>query len=205
MKTIRRLIVSLDGTWNNRDDSTNVLYSHSLAFECHEKEYEANVGEKKLETNKVTQERYYQEGVGTGPLDRITGGGFGFGLDKHVREAYDWLVQNFEEGDGTPEKKPDEIYIFGFSRGAYTARSLVGFISMCGLLRRGAPLTVSQLWENYCILGLEHEERAGGITGKIFGKPTPTFRRITDLLWDACMFTPLFRFLRDRCRDSARA
>ena len=175
MKTIRRLVLSLDGTWNNRDDSTNVLYSHSLAFECREKEWNGG---------KVTQERYYQEGVGTGPLDRLTGGGFGFGLDSHVRDAYNWLVQNFEDGDGTKTCPPDEIYIFGFSRGAYTARSLVGFISMCGLLRRGAPLTVSQLWENYCILGLAREERSGGIMAKIFGRPVPKFRRITDLAYD---------------------
>jgi len=146
-----------------------------LAYECQERQWQGN---------RVTQQRYYQEGVGTGPLDRITGGGFGFGLEGHVREAYDWLVQNFEDGDATEENRPDEIYIFGFSRGAYTARSLVGFISMCGLLRRGAPLTVNQLWTNYCMLGLEREERGGGLTGKIFGKPTPQFRRITDLVWD---------------------
>ncbi len=175
MKTIRRLIVSLDGTWNNRDDSTNVLYSHSLAFECSEKNWQGDV---------VTQQRYYQEGVGTGPLDRITGGGFGLGLENHVREAYDWLVQNYEDGDGTPANPPDEIYIFGFSRGAYTARSLVGFISTCGLLRRGAPLTVNQLWENYSILGLEREERSGGLMRTIFGAPRAKFRRITDLMWD---------------------
>jgi uncharacterized protein (DUF2235 family) len=174
MKTIRRLVVSLDGTWNNRDDSTNVLYSHSLAFECSEKEWKGN---------RVTQQRYYQEGVGTGPLDRLTGGGFGLGLENHVREAYDWLVQNYEDGSGL-DNPPDEIYVFGFSRGAYTARSLVGFISTCGLLRRGAPLTVNQLWENSCILGLEREERNGGVARKFFGEPAAKFRRITDLLWD---------------------
>jgi len=184
MKTIRRLILSLDGTWNNRDDSTNVLYSHSLAFDCREKELERRNSSGEVEKYKVTQERFYQEGVGTGSLDRLTGGGFGFGLDQHVREAYNWLVQYFEDGDGTKDCPPDEIYIFGFSRGAYTARSLVGFIGMCGLLRRGAPLTVTQLWENYCILGLALEERNGGIMGKVFGRPIPRFRRITGLVLD---------------------
>src|SRR5438046_2586767 len=121
MKYLRRLVVSLDGTWNNRDDSTNVLYSHSLSLKCHEKECDYGTGSK-VEKVKATQERYYQEGVGTVPLDRITGGGFGFGIDVHVRKAYNWLVQNFEDGDGA-DHPPDEIYIFGFSRGAYTARS----------------------------------------------------------------------------------
>ena len=43
----------------------------------------------------------------------------------------------------------DEIFIFGFSRGAYTARSLSGFISKCGLLQSGAPLGVNQLFMRY--------------------------------------------------------
>ena len=115
----------------------------------------------------VTQLKFYLEGLGTGPLDKITGGGFGFGLETNVRAAYNWLVQNFE--DATPLKPADEIYIFGFSRGAFTARSLVGFISTCGLLRRGAPLTVNQLWQNYCLLGREHEHHTGPLTA-LFGE-----------------------------------
>ena len=175
MKTIRRLVVCLDGTWNNRDDSTNVLAHFSLTCETSAKVSAETV---------VTQERFYQTGVGTGPLDYLTGGGFGFGLEEHVREAYDWLVQHFEDADPARDKEADEIYIFGFSRGAYTARSLVGFIGTCGLLRRGAPLTVNQLWEDYGILGLEREEHGGGLARKVFGSPVPTFRRITDLVWD---------------------
>ena len=108
---------------------------------------------------------------------RLTGGGFGFGLETNVRAAYNWLVQNFE--DATPLKLADEIYIFGFSRGAFTARSLVGFISTCGLLRRGAPLTVNQLWQNYCLLGREHEHHAGPLTA-LFGERAPEFRRLPD-------------------------
>jgi uncharacterized protein (DUF2235 family) len=54
-----------------------------------------------------------------------------------------WLVENFRDCDD--RHQTDEIYIFGFSRGAYTARSLAGFIGQCGLLRRGAPVTVEQL------------------------------------------------------------
>jgi uncharacterized protein (DUF2235 family) len=169
---IRRLALCLDGTWNNRDDSTNVLHHFGLATECRD----APLG-----TDTVTQLKFYLEGVGTGPLDKITGGGFGFGLETNVRSAYNWLVQNFE--DATPLKLADEIYIFGFSRGAFTARSLVGFISTCGLLRRGAPLTVNQLWKNYCLLGREHEHHAGPLTA-LFGESAPEFRRLPDLVWD---------------------
>ena len=135
MTEIRRLTVCLDGTWNNRDDSTNVLHHFALTSECRDR---------KVLGDRVTQLKLYLEGVGTGSLDAITGGGFGFGLETNVRAAYNWLVQNYE--DETAFTPADEIYIFGFSRGAFTARSLVGFISTCGLLRRGAPLTVNELW-----------------------------------------------------------
>jgi len=172
MTAIRRLALCLDGTWNNRDDSTNVLHHFGLATECRDHP---------LGTDTVTQLKFYLEGVGTGSLDKITGGGFGFGLETNVRAAYNWLVQNFE--DANPLKPADEIYIFGFSRGAFTARSLVGFISTCGLLRRGAPLTVNQLWQNYCLLGRQHEHHTGPLTA-LFGDPAPEFRRLPDLVWD---------------------
>jgi uncharacterized protein (DUF2235 family) len=172
MTDIRRLIVCLDGTWNNRDDSTNVLHHFGLTKECRDS---------KVDGNRVTQLKFYLEGVGTGPLDSITGGGFGFGLETNVRAAYNWLVQNYE--DETAFTPADEIYIFGFSRGAFTARSLVGFISTCGLLRRGAPLTVNELWRTYCLLGRAREHHSGPLTD-LFPDPPLRFRRITDLIWD---------------------
>ena len=172
MTAIRRLIVCLDGTWNNRDDSTNVLHHFALTSECRDR---------KVAGDSVTQLKLYLEGVGTGPLDSITGGGFGFGLETNVRAAYNWLVQNYE--DETAFTPADEIYIFGFSRGAFTARSLVGFISTCGLLRRGAPLTVNELWRTYCLIGRAREHHSGPLTD-LFPDPPLAFRRITDLVWD---------------------
>jgi uncharacterized protein (DUF2235 family) len=172
MAEIRRLAVCLDGTWNNRDDSTNVLHHFALTPECRA----LRVGD-----DRVTQLKFYLEGVGTGPLDRITGGGFGFGLETNVRAAYNWLVQNYN--DETAFTPGDEIYIFGFSRGAFTARSLVGFISTCGLLRRGAPLTVNELWRSYCLIGRAREHHSGPLT-ELFPDPPLEFRRITDLVWD---------------------
>src|SRR5262245_61132194 len=134
----QRLIVCLDGTWNTQDDSTNVLHHFSLVREGEFPDRDGKL---------VDQKKKYHRGVGTSTLDHVTGGGFGIGLEQNVRDAYSWLVQNFQDGDkGTGD---DEIFIFGFSRGAYTARSLVGFIGRYGLLRRGAPLTVSELWKYY--------------------------------------------------------
>jgi uncharacterized protein (DUF2235 family) len=79
---------------------------------------------------------FYLEGVGTGrgtgsiarKIDQWGGGMFGWGLLQNVEEAYKNLIFNYEVGD--------EIYIFGFSRGAYTARSLAGLIRSVGILDR---------------------------------------------------------------------
>lgn len=139
----QRLVVCLDGTWNRQDSSTNVLHHFNLVHQG-------------PAADGMVQRKYYHRGVGTGVLDSLTGGGFGFGVEANVRDAYTWLVANFSEYE---ENKTDEIFIFGFSRGAYEARSLVGFIAQCGLLRRGAPITVEQLWGEYCILGRRNENR----------------------------------------------
>ncbi len=176
-----RLVICLDGTWNNKDDSTNVLHHHAIALDG---EFSAPG------KGTITQKKQYFAGVGTGVLDRVSGGGFGFGLEENVREAYDWLVENYGDGwpqDGAaPGVEPDELYIFGFSRGAYTARSLTGFIATYGVLRRGAPLTVSQLWKNYCVLGRQREQRKG-LWDYIAGAPdgqSKVPRRISDLVRD---------------------
>jgi len=76
----------------------------------------------------IDQIVYYQAGVGTssGPLTRLKGDATGAGLKQNVREAYGFICHNWGEGD--------EIYLFGFSRGAYTARAIAGLISQFGLL-----------------------------------------------------------------------
>lgn len=132
----QRLVIFLDGTWNTEDDGTNILQAHALTKDG-------------LTEDGYIQKRYYDRGVGTGLMDRIVGGGFGVGLEVNVREAYCWLVDNYNDKEYYNDKTGDEIYIFGFSRGAYSARSLVGFIATCGLLRRGSPLSIGQLWSGY--------------------------------------------------------
>lgn len=76
----------------------------------------------------VEQVVRYVPGVGTGPLERLRGGVFGFGLSRRVGEAYRFLVDAYRPGD--------EIWLFGFSRGAFTARSAAGFVRQCSILRR---------------------------------------------------------------------
>ena len=122
-KKPRRLALFLDGTWNTVSDNTNVWRMKSLC--------EAN----------DQQLIYYNAGVGTVFGQRLGGGMFGYGLDDEVIRAYEWLIDNYG-----PE---DQLFILGFSRGAFTARSLAGFISTCGLLEAGAPLSVAQLYDRY--------------------------------------------------------
>lgn len=163
----KRLVVCFDGTWNKQEDSTNVLHTFH------------HVVEGVLKGSGVEMEweqrRYYDQGVGTGVLDRVTGGAFGIGLEQNVREAMDWLVANFDDGD--------EIYVFGFSRGAFTARSLMGFLAVCGIPYRGAPLTVNQLWEGYCLHGRDDDGRRNWWE-KLVGKAKPPFRNVSKLVRD---------------------
>jgi len=123
----KRLALFLDGTWNTVSDNTNVWRLRSLIAEA--------------SADGVKQIPYYSTGLGTKFGERIRGGMFGRGIDTAITGAYEWLVEKYDPGD--------EIFIFGFSRGSYTARSLSGFVSKCGLLQRGAPLGVNQLYMRY--------------------------------------------------------
>ena len=72
-----------------------------------------------------TQISYYHQGVGVSIGEKIRGGAFGYGISRNIKDGYLWLSEHYEPGD--------EIYLFGFSRGAYTARSLVGLMRKCGI------------------------------------------------------------------------
>ena len=77
----------------------------------------------------------YDDGVGTSgfrPL-MLLGGIFGWGLSRNVRDLYQQLCEHYRHVD-EDEDVVDHIYIFGFSRGAFTARTLAGLIAKCGIL-----------------------------------------------------------------------
>jgi uncharacterized protein (DUF2235 family) len=86
---------------------------------------------------------YYDEGVGTGwdIIDRLWGGAFGLGLSENILQCYRFLVENYVDGD--------EIYLFGFSRGAFTVRSLAGMIGTCGLLTKRDEYYIPEAYERY--------------------------------------------------------
>lgn len=125
-----RLIVCCDGTWNafGQKNPTNVV-----------KLYEAIAD---VDDDGIEQKKFYVAGVGTkSRWDRIRGGVAGWGLSANLKSAYRDLVDAYEPGD--------EIFLFGFSRGAYTARSLGGFIRNVGILKRENRDRVDEAFKLY--------------------------------------------------------
>ena len=123
-KKSKNVVICLDGTGNQfNEDNSNVV----KLFRVLRREAGAQVA-------------YYDPGVGTladpgykssvaKKINMGLGLAFGRGLTRNVEEAYSYLMDHYEEGD--------RIYLFGFSRGAFTARALAGFIQHCGLLEKG--------------------------------------------------------------------
>jgi uncharacterized protein (DUF2235 family) len=117
---MKRLVICCDGTWNTPAQEENNLPAPTNVVRL----FNA-VAEVDAEGN--AQEKYYHPGVGTegSLLARTAGGIYGDGLDKNIMSAYSWLGSRYDPGDA--------VYLFGFSRGAYTVRSLGGLLSRCGL------------------------------------------------------------------------
>jgi uncharacterized protein (DUF2235 family) len=92
---------------------------------------------------------YYQSGLGSdGSLtNHLFGGGLAMGLSENIREAYAFLVNNYQAGD-KPENN-DSIILLGFSRGAFTARSVAGLIGGLGLLRKSSMQYFYQIFEDW--------------------------------------------------------
>jgi uncharacterized protein (DUF2235 family) len=123
----KRLVIFLDGTTDKSEGNTNVWRARSLCALKDKDDREQRI--------------YYAAGVGT-QLGEVTRGEvFGYGIDDQVVDAYGWLVENYEDRD--------DIFVFGFSRGAFAARSLSGYVSRCGVIRPGSPLGVKQLYDRY--------------------------------------------------------
>jgi uncharacterized protein (DUF2235 family) len=113
----KRLVFNFDGTWNRLDAvcPTNVVLTAESVVP--------------LASDGVAQFNHYDQGVGTGGfLDRILGGTMGAGMSANLADAYRNLVFNYTPGD--------RIFVFGFSRGAFTARSFVGLLRNIGIVER---------------------------------------------------------------------
>ena len=131
----KRLVICSDGTWNTPDQKDRGKYRPSNVVKI--ARAVAPFGK-----DGKTQIVFYDKGVGTGwGLDRLTGGAFGQGLNDNIKDAYRFLIHNYEGGD--------EIFFFGFSRGVYTVRSTAGFIRNSGLLKKIHADKIPEAFELY--------------------------------------------------------
>lgn len=154
----RNLVVCLDGTSNEPEHGvTNVARIYDIA--------EKN-------DNQLV---YYDPGVGTmgargavtrfgQAMTRFAGLVAGFGIKDNIEEAYTWLSRQYQAGD--------QIFVFGFSRGAYTARALTGMLRTVGLLRRGTENLVPYAVKLYAQSG-----RSGAAAERDFWNVGDEFNR----------------------------
>ena len=109
----KKIVFCADGTWDDPNCNSNVCQLYQA-----------------LENIPGVQVPMYDSGVGTGGMEiqKLLGGAVGAGLFQKIKDGYADIAAQYQPGD--------QIYLFGFSRGAYTARSLAGMIAICGLPTR---------------------------------------------------------------------
>lgn len=149
------MVICCDGTWQSsvgldQNVPSNVTKLCRLV---------ARVGTDQHDpSKKFHQIVYYDSGVGTGDLSKSEArrqGGTGAGLAENVIEAYNFIVMNYEPGD--------EIFCFGFSRGAYTARAVAGLVSDIGVIKPIHMQSFPDLYRTYMTNdeGLEFRDTKG--------------------------------------------
>lgn len=121
----KRIILCCDGTWSEPEDVKNdrIVPTNVLKTVRAVSPYDT--------TTDTDQVVFYDQGVGTGTvglIDKYLGGGTGVGISKNILDCYRFLCNNYAEGD--------TIFCFGYSRGAYTVRSLSGMLDAVGLLEK---------------------------------------------------------------------
>ncbi|RLA46184.1 MAG: DUF2235 domain-containing protein [Gammaproteobacteria bacterium] len=125
------IVICADGTWNRPEDDL-------------EKDYPSNVLKLaravKPSPPNLKQHVFYDWGVGS--YYNVVGAGItGSGIQKNIVDAYRYIVQNYALND--------KIYLFGFSRGAYTVRALCGLINNCGIVKRSDAKLIGKAWRMY--------------------------------------------------------
>lgn len=121
------IVVCADGTWNRPEEDL-------------EKDFPSNVLMLARAIAPADQHVFYDWGLGS-YHDRVVAGVSGRGIHKNIIDGYRYIVQNYAEGD--------RIFLFGFSRGAYTVRALCGLINNCGIVKRPHAALIEQAWSIY--------------------------------------------------------
>jgi uncharacterized protein (DUF2235 family) len=136
---MKRIVALIDGTWNKEGSGadTNVAKLDSA------KKIQAFI--KASAADGIVQHVHYHDGVGSEGdfAQRVLGGAIGLGLKKIIQEVYEYIVTDYASGD--------ELYIFGFSRGAYAARALAGLIGASGIQRKLDANVFEVAWQHYRI------------------------------------------------------
>jgi uncharacterized protein (DUF2235 family) len=136
---MKRIVILIDGTWNEegKGNDTNIakLDPNYAAAGAPLIKLQASDG--------TAQMAFYHKGVGSDPdaLKHLLGGAIGLGLKQIVQDAYQTVVTHYATGD--------EIYIIGFSRGAYAARALAGLIGASGIQRSTDLTGFETVWNHY--------------------------------------------------------
>ncbi|CEH13344.1 Domain of unknown function DUF2235 [Ceraceosorus bombacis] len=155
LRPTQKLILLCDGTWQSRRSVRSAVHGNTLTSSSATGDFWTNVAilaqsiaptASKPNAQGVYQRQIcaYQRGVGAVEdlSTRLIEGATGAGLGIKVQEGYLFLVDNYRVGD--------TISLFGFSRGAYTARTLVGFINYAGLWSKTeAAMGMAESWEAY--------------------------------------------------------
>jgi len=121
----KRIVICCDGTWSEPKDEIDKKTIPTNVLKLVRAVLPQDV------RNDTYQIVFYDQGIGTGTIgyiDKYVGGGTGLGISKNITDCYRFLANNYSIGD--------EIFCFGFSRGAYTIRSLCGLINTIGLLAK---------------------------------------------------------------------
>lgn len=134
----KRIVICCDGTWNEPEkiDNDRIVPTNVLKMVRAILPRDADSG--------IEQVVFYDKGIGSdalGKLGRSFAGATGYGISNNIRECYNFLANNYVDGD--------DIYLFGFSRGAYTARSLSGMLAVIGLLNKEDLRFVPQAYDHY--------------------------------------------------------
>tara|TARA_R110002073_G_scaffold82989_3_gene197997 strand:- start:54 stop:1076 length:1023 start_codon:yes stop_codon:yes gene_type:complete len=124
----KHIVICADGTWNDPEDEspTNVLrMARAISPRA---------------VNGCKQVVFYDWGVGS-YYAQAAGGVSGLGMTKNIQDGYRFIVQNYDPGD--------RLFLFGFSRGAYTVRCLAGMLNNCGVLRRAEASRIPEAFTLY--------------------------------------------------------
>ncbi len=182
----KRIVVCSDGTWNKWESGS---------------EKNTNVGQTKealINDPDQSQIVFYDSGVGTG-IHKYIGGITGLGISDNIIQCYRYIAENYTPGD--------QIYLFGFSRGAYTVRIVAGLIYKCGLLKNNH---IDQIKNGYKLYHGK-DEQAKAEFKKRYSHPECKIEMIG--VWDTVgafgipvswlnRFNPFFKEFKDRKLNS---